>query len=93
MDSSVKKVVVLVEKSMTLQCQGRQSAETMLSGKAGLHACLPADLLHVKLTLSIGFPAGEVILISLQLLPLLLHASLHLLLLLLHPLKHLHIRR
>lgn len=52
---------------------------------------MQADLLHVKLAVSISFPAGEVILVSLQLLPLLLHASLHLLLLLLHPLKHLHI--
>ena len=52
---------------------------------------MQADLLHVKLALSISFPAGEVILVSLQLLPLLLHASLHLLFLLLHPLKHLHI--
>ena len=53
---------------------------------------MQADLLHVKLVLSISFPAGKVILVSLQLLPLLLHASLHLLLLLLHSLKHLHIR-
>ena len=56
----------------------------------GRHA--KADLLHVKLALGISFPAGKVILISLQLLPLLLHASLGLLILLLHPLKHLRIR-